>query len=74
MFSPTEVAIIASIIFLIAIPAAAWWIKKLGQFGIKVSTLYRKVRQNLRTRIQRAVFNLLTHDSADHPGSNAPSE
>jgi len=74
MFSRAEVVCLATIAIAFAIPAAAWWIKQLGQLGIKASTLYRKVRQILRARIQRAVFNLLTNDSTDHPGPQSPSE
>jgi hypothetical protein len=74
MFSRAEVVCLATIAIVFAIPAAAWWIKQLGQLGIKASVLYRKVRQHLRARIQRAVFDLLTNDSTDHPGPRAPSE
>jgi hypothetical protein len=74
MFSRAEVFCLATIAIIFAIPAAVWWIKQLSQLGVKASTLYRKVRQNLRARIQRAVFDLLANDSTDHPGSHAPSE
>lgn len=74
MFSRAEVVCLATIAIIFAIPAAAWWIKKLGQLDIKASALYQKVRQHLRARIQRAVFDLLTNDSTDHPSPRAPSE
>ncbi|MBX7551567.1 hypothetical protein K1Y78_26880 [Streptomyces sp. tea 10] len=74
MFSRAEAVCLATVAIVFAIPAAAWWIERLGQLGIKASMLYRKVLQHLRARIQRAVFDLLTNDSTDHPDPHAHSE
>ncbi|MFD8509765.1 hypothetical protein ACFV27_01265 [Streptomyces antimycoticus] len=74
MSSRAEVVCLATIALLFTIPATAWWIKRLGLLGSRISKLYRKIRQRVRTKIQRAIFNLLTNDDASAPNPRNPTE